>query len=59
VQVESADRDAFLFQVLLKYTLPHGKASPGSSHRVMDEQGGAQAVPSQVRVVWPIPRQPT
>jgi hypothetical protein len=58
-QVESAGRGrAFVFQVPLELTLPYGRAGPGSSHP-MNDWGGAWAVPSQVKVVWPIPRQPT
>jgi hypothetical protein len=49
---------AFLFQVPLKPTLPYKRAEPGGSHLVMNEWGGAWMVPSQVRVVWAIPRQP-
>jgi hypothetical protein len=45
----------FLFQVPLKPTLPHGRADPGGSHPIMNEWGGAWAVPSQMRVVWPSP----
>jgi hypothetical protein len=53
-----AEREsAFLFQVPLKPTLPDGKAGPGGSHPIMNEWGRLWGVPSQVRVVWPIPRQ--
>jgi hypothetical protein len=48
-----AETHAFLFQVPLKPTLPHGRAGPGGSHPIMSEWGGGQAVPSQVRVLWP------
>jgi hypothetical protein len=49
----------FLFQVLLKPILLHGRAGPGGSHPIMNEWVGTWAVPSQMRVVWPIPRHPT
>jgi hypothetical protein len=39
--------------------LPHGRAGPGGSQPIMKESGGAWAIPRQVRVVWPIPGQPT
>jgi hypothetical protein len=32
-----------------------GREDPGDSHPVMNEWGGAWAVPSRVRVVWAIP----
>nr|XP_020022864.1 anaphase-promoting complex subunit 10 isoform X2 [Castor canadensis] len=46
-------------RVPLKPTLSHGRAGPGGSHPIMNERGAAWAVPSKVRVVWPISRQPT
>jgi hypothetical protein len=46
---------AFLFQVLLKLTLTHGRADPGDSHPMKNQWVGAWVVPSQVRVVWAIP----
>jgi hypothetical protein len=49
---------AFLFQVLLKPTLPHGRADPGYSHPIMNKWGRAWVAPSQVRVVWAISRHP-
>jgi hypothetical protein len=59
-QVESTGQErAFLFQVPLKPTLPHGRAGPGGSHPIMSEWGRSMVVPSQVMVVWAIPRQPT
>jgi hypothetical protein len=48
-----------VLQVLLKPTLTHGRADPGDSHQMKNKWGGAWAVPSQVRVVWAIPGQPT
>jgi hypothetical protein len=52
-------RESFSFSGAFKtYTTPWG-AGPGGSHPIMNKWGGAWAVPSQVRVVWPIPRQPT
>jgi hypothetical protein len=59
VEVRWQRERAFLFQVLSKPTLPHGRAGPGDSHPVMKEWGGAWEVPSQVRVVWAVPGQPT
>jgi hypothetical protein len=57
--VSQQRESAFLFQMPLKPILPHGRAGPGGSHPIMNKWGGAGVVPSQVRVVWSIPRQPT
>ncbi|XP_073922453.1 rho GTPase-activating protein 32 isoform X5 [Castor canadensis] len=35
-------------QVPLKATLPHGREGPGGSHPIMNKQGGAWVVPSQL-----------
>jgi hypothetical protein len=43
-------------QMALKLTQPHRRAGPGGSHPIMNEWGGVLVVPSQVRVIWPIPR---
>jgi hypothetical protein len=36
---------AFLFQVPLKTTLLHGRVGLGGSHPIMNEWGGARAIP--------------
>jgi hypothetical protein len=41
------------------YINPWQGEDPGDSHPLMNEWGGVWAVPSQVRVVWAIPGQPT
>jgi hypothetical protein len=36
-RVRRQRENAFLFQVPLKTTLPHGKAGPGGSHPIMNK----------------------